>query len=296
MELIEPKAKRHCKLRPKLPLPIIFKKDGSIKKFSANFNGFAVIVSDVDDMKNLVSMGYFGKANFSRSYPQFTKSDTCKILRERQFKYRKDNFNHTNVKQPAEKVIVVPNSDEEDNNYFINLKPKFELDYSNIKETVWLGLEEAFFLTNVLGCLEVTYKNDILTVENMWELFSNTQPTFIRNYIVYYYYKAKKWVVKPGIKFGGDFLLYKQGPPFYHASYVVIIQIVNSNLENQMEDLSLDNVSLSALNRLCETAGKELLICKIHWPSQVQYNDFSNIEIEEVLIRRWVPSQERDEI
>lgn len=208
MELIEPKAKRHCKLQPKLPLPIIFKKDGSIKKFLAKFNGFAVIVSNVDDMKNLVSMGYFGKANFSRSYPQFTRSDSCRILRERQFKHRAYTFNQTNVKQPAEKIIVVPNSDEEDDNYFKNLKPRFELDHSNIKETVWLSLEETFFLTNVLGCLQVTYKNDILTVENMWDLFSKTQPTFIRNYIIYYYYKAKNWVVKPGIKFGGDFCKY----------------------------------------------------------------------------------------
>ena len=32
---------------------------------------------------------------------------------------------------------------------------------------------------------------------------------------------TKGWVVRDGTKFGSDFLLYKHGPPFFHASYSV---------------------------------------------------------------------------
>lgn len=94
-------------------------------------------------------------------------------------------------------------------------------------------------------------------------------------------------------------MLYKQGPPFYHASYVVIIDVVNENLE-RIENLSrrsMDTVPLLSLNRLCETAGKELLICQVIWPQDVSidYRNISNIVIKENLMRRWISSQERTE-
>ena len=46
---------------------------------------------------------------------------------------------------------------------------------------------------------------------------------FAHQYAVYHHFRAKGYVVKEGTKFGGDFLLYKEGPPFYHALYCVRI-------------------------------------------------------------------------
>lgn len=42
---------------------------------------------------------------------------------------------------------------------------------------------------------------------------------FIVNYAVYHHYRALGWVVKNGIKFCVDFLLYRRGPVFNHAEY-----------------------------------------------------------------------------
>lgn len=40
---------------------------------------------------------------------------------------------------------------------------------------------------------------------------------FLINYVVYHHYKSLGWVVKGGIKFCVDYLLYKRGPVFSHA-------------------------------------------------------------------------------
>ena len=40
---------------------------------------------------------------------------------------------------------------------------------------------------------------------------------FLINYAVYHHYRSLGWVVRGGIKFCADFLLYKKGPVFTHA-------------------------------------------------------------------------------
>ena len=40
------------------------------------------------------------------------------------------------------------------------------------------------------------------------------------HYAAYHYYRSLGWVVKGGIKFCVDYLLYKRGPVFQHAEYI----------------------------------------------------------------------------
>jgi tRNA-splicing endonuclease subunit Sen2 len=40
---------------------------------------------------------------------------------------------------------------------------------------------------------------------------------FLINYVVYHHYRSLGWVVKGGLKFCVDYLLYKRGPVFSHA-------------------------------------------------------------------------------
>lgn len=58
-------------------------------------------------------------------------------------------------------------------------------------------------------------------------------------------------------------VLYKQGPPFYHSTYVIIIEVVDKDNQTiqQLTNHSMDNLSVLSLNRLCETSGKVSLIC-----------------------------------
>lgn len=40
---------------------------------------------------------------------------------------------------------------------------------------------------------------------------------FLVHYAVYHHFRTLGWVVKGGIKFCVDYLLYKRGPVFHHA-------------------------------------------------------------------------------
>ena len=84
---------------------------------------------------------------------------------------------------------------------------------------------EAFFLSFSLGCLLIKdSKFPIeLPIATLWEKFNIDQRGFDVKYAVYHHFRRKNFVVKDGTKFGADFLLYKEGPPFYHASYSVRI-------------------------------------------------------------------------
>lgn len=60
----------------------------------------------------------------------------------------------------------------------------------------------------------------------------------------------------------------------------------------------MDNLSLHGLNRLSETAGKELLILQIilteKFDTDIKFNykDIGQLEVKEVLLRRWISNQE----
>ena len=69
-----------------------------------------------------------------------------------------------------------------------------------------------------------------MTLAEIWTAFQSAHvvpPTlhtplrpdnpFLVNYVLYHHYRSLGWVVKNGIKFCVDYLLYKRGPVFHHA-------------------------------------------------------------------------------
>ena len=44
---------------------------------------------------------------------------------------------------------------------------------------------------------------------------------FVVQYAVVHHYRSLGWVIKSGVKFCADYLLYKRGPVFSHAEYVL---------------------------------------------------------------------------
>lgn len=72
----------------------------------------------------------------------------------------------------------------------------------------------AFQITHEPFQLPVSLSNDNLVQP------SHFDNPFLVNYVVYHHYRALGWVVKGGIKFCVDYLLYKRGPVFHHAEYV----------------------------------------------------------------------------
>nr|CAD7392357.1 unnamed protein product [Timema cristinae] len=201
-----------------------------------------------------------------------------------------------------EKVLVVPDSDSEDENFLDHISPRIEPEVFPVREMLHLTLEEAFFLSYALGCLQVLdLFGNTLTVVDTWGLFSESQKDFVQKYVAYHHFRSKGWVVKPGLKFGGDFLLYKQGPMFYHASYIVLVEVIK--VEDQTRDIVLSRRALTwtrliGYNRVAEASGKEVLVCQVVWPSVPTIDSpalLSHFSVAEVLLRRWISSQERED-
>ena len=65
--------------------------------------------------------------------------------------------------------------------------------------------------------------------KNLWSTQDLLQHFAIR-YCVYHYYRSKGWIVRCGLKFGTEFLIYHQGPTMSHSDYAVLIMPV---LEHQ---------------------------------------------------------------
>lgn len=103
-------------------------------------------------------------------------------------------------------VLVLSDSDSQDD-YLINIKP--EIKYENcfpVRETLQLTAEETFFLMYGLGCLRVMdLDGKYLSIGETWNYFCKEDAVFLQKYAVYHYFRSKGWVVKPGLKYGGDY-------------------------------------------------------------------------------------------
>ncbi|NWH85661.1 SEN2 endonuclease, partial [Aegithalos caudatus] len=169
-----------------------------------------------------------------------------------------------------------------------------------IFEYLQLSLEEAFFLVYALGCLSIYYGEEPLSIVKLWEVFSEVKPDFKTTYMAYHYFRGKGWVPKVGLKYGTDLLLYRKGPPFYHASYSVIAELVDDNFEGSLRR-PLSWMSLSGLNRTTANASKELMLCYLIRPSDMTAEEMSSpecmkrIKVQELIVTRWVSSRERSE-
>ncbi|XP_039932666.1 tRNA-splicing endonuclease subunit Sen2 isoform X2 [Hirundo rustica] len=169
-----------------------------------------------------------------------------------------------------------------------------------IFEYLQLSLEEAFFLVYALGCLSIYYGEEPLSIVKLWEVFSEVKPDFKTTYMAYHYFRGKGWVPKVGLKYGTDLLLYRKGPPFYHASYSVIAELVDDSFEGSLRR-PLSWMSLSGLNRTTANASKELMLCYLIRPSDMTAEEMSTpecmkrIKVQELIVTRWVSSRERSE-
>ncbi|CAK9828092.1 tRNA-splicing endonuclease subunit Sen2 [Anthophora retusa] len=219
------------------------------------------------------------------------------------FTFDGNNVCYTSEADVQTELLILPDSDSETESYLKNIKPKIESESFPVQETLHLTFEETFFLLYGIGCLNlIDFDGNLLDVDHAWHLFCKTDQNFIPKYVVYHYFRSKGWVVKPGLKYGGDFLLYKQGPPFYHASYIVVIDTVDGDslIRNEAECMhKLTWNNLLGLERLSETAAKEILFAQVLWPSSASQN-LSNVDIlpefsvRELLWRRWHPKYNRN--
>ncbi|XP_004613233.2 tRNA-splicing endonuclease subunit Sen2 [Sorex araneus] len=168
-------------------------------------------------------------------------------------------------------------------------------------EYLQLSREEAFFLVYALGCLSVYQEEEPLTILQLWGVFTAAQPSFRTTYMAYHYFRSKGWVPKVGLKYGTDLLLYRKGPPFYHASYSVIVELVDDERFQGPPRRPLSWKALAALSRVSVNVSKELMLCYLIKPASMTDTDLESpecmkhIRVQEVILSRWVSSRERSD-
>ena len=174
-----------------------------------------------------------------------------------------------------------------------------------VKEHLQLSSEEATYLATELNVLQVTSPDrSIVNTETLWSHFLDIDSCFVERYTAYRYYRSKGWVPKSGLKFGVDFLLYKEGPSFYHSTYAVVVALIEHTETNLESVASPPQSGLSwrkviALDRVNEAAGKELVVCYVVKPPSLSQEDLklptciASLQVRELFIKRWVPERER---
>ncbi|KAF8075083.1 hypothetical protein FPV67DRAFT_1407983 [Lyophyllum atratum] len=194
-------------------------------------------------------------------------------------------------------------------------------------EHLQLTFQEAFFLAWNLDCLTILdpHTNDAMNLKQLWTacqishlppmIPANPNPPlqfdnpFLIHYVVYHHYRSLGWVVKGGIKFCVDYLLYKRGPVFTHAEFALVVCPVYEDPEDQKaSSLDLQNSSpfgwswLSTINRVNSQVQKTLILVYVTIPARSRISmdvlespaALQHYSVREVTLRRFIPARMRD--
>ncbi|MBN2157204.1 MAG: tRNA-intron lyase [Candidatus Lokiarchaeota archaeon] len=69
-----------------------------------------------------------------------------------------------------------------------------------------------------------------ITAEELQEIADKYYDNFLSKYEIYEDLRDKGYVVRPGLKFGADFAVYKQGPGIDHSPYLIQVLPKHANL------------------------------------------------------------------
>ncbi|CAH1736013.1 unnamed protein product [Aphis gossypii] len=293
----------------------IFDENGEIldpnawPKYQGIFNGRVIIINDLNDKSRLCNLGCFGQFGIIDK-DKFIDYKTLQnqVLRQKKnwqamelvpFEFPNNNQNYEDKKNTRTKFQKPHDANKPTYNNWKDLKSSRSTEYEQLlilsgvqhELSYFLLLEEAFFLCYTLECLEMRKENgSLMSVVECWKQFNGLKKNFPYYYAAYHYYRSKGWVVKPGQQYGGDYVLYKSSPTYYHSSYVVVISANGQNSE-----LLPSWPSWYGCGRAIEAASKDLLICTVLGPEyeEEMLIDLSQYTINDIIVRRWVPSQNR---
>ncbi|KAL9612700.1 MAG: hypothetical protein Q9167_002736 [Letrouitia subvulpina] len=206
--------------------------------------------------------------------------------------------------------------------------PEMETTPITNQEHLQLTPEEAFFLVYGLGALKIEdlASSSPFSTEALFALFrahsyfpprpiDQLQPDdpFLISYVVYHHFRSLGWVVRPGIKFAVDYLLYNRGPVFSHAEFAVIVLPSYSHPYWSSTPKAEETAKrrkmkswwwLHCTNRVQTQVRKSLVVVFVEVPppsddggsdSKVNIGELlRRFKVRELMLRRWTPNRSRD--
>jgi tRNA-splicing endonuclease subunit Sen2 len=205
------------------------------------------------------------------------------------------------------------------------------------QEHLQLTLEEAYFLNYALGSLNITNTSsstDALVKSNLpptsWDILDlfrrhsyfpplpsskDLQPDdpFLLSYITYHHFRSLGWVVRPGLKFAVDFLLYERGVVFSHAAFAVLILPTYSDpywfatpertAKVEKEKSRRNWHWFHAMNRVQNQVLKTLVVAYVDVPPPLTVEEegkkdvgglLGRYKIREFCVKRWSANRNRE--
>lgn len=276
---------------------------------SGTLAGASVAVSDPQHIWALVRLGAYGKGVFSRSLPSHQLISPCSAVKDVCRKRKASPVKEGEGKKQARICLQLIETQKDTQAGMLYTEDSGAAEISSeyqgfvqrltvsrdtpyhMEEYLQLGAEEAYHLTAVVKALSVADDTGmVLTADQLWDHFAHLDHSFPARYAAYAHYRTGNWVPKSGLKFGVDFLLYKESPLAYHSSFAVVVKEELQHEEDQCGS-RLTWKEVIAQNRVSESAGKDLLVCHVTKPDG---KDLSQVAIEDVIVERWVPEQDRE--
>lgn len=166
--------------------------------FSGYFTGINVEIFDAESIKKIYENGCFGIGSKTQAAPKVLwKGEIAPVKVPQEIFDKKCEWREKIGGGDCNVDILIDGPDS--------------LDPFHIEETLVLTLEESFFLHSTLKCLSITdctgrmmQTNEILTK------FCKLKTHFWTHFVAYSYLRSKNWIVKCGLKFGGDFRTFIQ--------------------------------------------------------------------------------------
>jgi len=118
-----------------------------------------------------------------------------------------------------------------------------------------LSLFEALYLLEKNVIRIVDENNEEIDREKLLEIARSNYHLFDDMYRIYRNLREKGYVVRPGMKFGADFAVYKFGPGIDHAPFLVEVIPMNSKL---------DPIEIVRAGRLSHSVKKKFIIATIN--------------------------------
>ena len=202
------------------------------------------------------------------------------------------------------------------------------------QEHLQLNPSEAFFLSYALGIVQIRDQatSALLPTEALFTLFRQQSyfppreprdlcpdDPFLLQYVAYHHFRSLGWVVRPGIKFAVDWLLYLRGPVFSHAEFaVIVLPAYTDPYWRSTEELSRSTTKkeskswwwLHCVNRVQSQVRKSLVVCYVELPppSALSFQSeqkasvkginigqiLKQYRVRELTLKRWTPNRERD--
>ena len=122
---------------------------------------------------------------------------------------------------------------------------------------------------------------------DLFKLWLNHDTGFSEKYVIYKHFRDKKYTVRSGIKYGGDFMLYTGDPNTTHAAYIVKVMTTQ-------EPLWMD---VNALRRVSESVAKECVLSYVNFSHTDDRNNPDCVKsaiVSHILLKRWIPERDRE--